>query len=523
MNKLLITIAITLVCFTNVFAQRQFGVATSNWSGTSGLYLNPANIADSREKYSIDLFSLNVGADNNLGTFNSITGLVKRAFSGDTGNMKHLFSYNTSPNFSLLAPYVEVRGPGFLINIKQKHTIALTTRVRAINQFNHFGKALYQILTEPNAINTTPGYYPVNSQNFNWTAHLWSEVGITYSTILMDAGRNRLKFGVTARYLGGIGYIAFKGKNLDVSYTVANDSLHAANSDFQYASNILSTNSAFTNGLTNTTLINTLFGPKSASGFGGDIGLVYEYRTEYEDGTYDMDGKTGIVDYSKNHYKFRISAALTDLGSITYKTGNFSANVTGNGDVTGKQINENTNNFPSFISYLHTKGFDGDSSQKSIKLYMPTSFLMNFDYHVAPRIYINATWVANVANRSNFGNSWYNQFTVTPRYDRRNMSFGIPITYSIMANDVKMGFGARLYGFFAGSDDVMAFLTNNHYGFNFYFGFNVPFNHKVPRDRDGDGVSDRKDRCPNEPGSIENHGCPESDSEHGGSNDDQVN
>ncbi len=522
MKKLFIITSALLFSAAAGRAQRFFGVASSNWSGTSALYLNPALLADNREEFSIDLFSLNVGADNNLGTFSSVKNLVNRAFSGNSNDVSSLLKYTTNGNFNMMAPYVEVRGPGFLVNIKQKHTIAVSTRIRAMNQFNNFGKTLYQIIADPQQVPVSNDY-PVYNKNFNWTAQLWSEVGVTYATTLFTSGRSRLNLGVTGRYLGGIGYLAFKGNNLDVYYRVSNDSLHASNSDFQYASNLLSTNNAYNNGLTNQTLLNTLFGPKNASGIGGDIGLVYEYRTNYEEKTYEMDGRTDIVDHSKNHYKFRISAAVTDLGSINYKSGSYQANVTGNGAVTGQEIAANSNNFGSFMTYVAQKGFHADTSLSPVRLYMPASLLLSFDYHAARHVYVNATYVSNIGNRQNFGNTWYNQLTVTPRYDSRRFSFGLPLTYSALNKDFKMGFGARFYGFFVGSDDMLAYFSNNHFGFNFYMGAHVPLNHKIPKDRDGDGVSDRKDRCPNDPGPWENHGCPEEDSEHGGSPDDNVN
>ena len=175
------------------------------------------------------------------------------------------------------------------------------------------------------------------------------------------------------------------------------------------------------------------------------------------------------------------------------------------------------------MNYVGNRGFHADTSLSAVRVYMPSSLMLGFDYHVGPHLYVNAVYVDNIANRQNFGNSWYNQFTVTPRWDTRNFSFGLPLTYSALASDFKMGFGARFYGFFVGSDDMLAFFSNNHYGFNFYMGAHIPINHHIPRDRDGDGVSDRKDRCPSDPGPWENHGCPEEDSEHGGSPDDSVN
>jgi len=520
MKKILLVGLLFLVSAGKVDAQWLFGVSESNWIGTNALYLNPALIADNREKFSVDIFSLNVVANNNLGTFGSVSDLVNRAFSGQSGNsVQNLFKYTATGNFSLLAPYVEVRGPGMLINIKQKHVLALTTRVRAINQFNHFNKTIYQIIAD--SVNVPANtLYPVTSKNFNWTAQMWDEIAMTYSTILLDQGRNRVQVGITGRYLGGIGYISFKGNNVDVYYNAKNDSISAVNTDFEYSSNLLNTRNAFTEGLNQANVLKTIFQPKNANGIGGDVGIVYEYRTNYEEKTYDMDGRTGIVDHSKNHYKFRISAAVTDLGHINYNSGTYSAYIKGNGSVTGQQVNSNANNFNSFMTYVNKKGFSADTSVTSAKLYLPTCALFSFDYHAARRTYINLTYVANLAFRSDFGNIGYDQLTLTPRYDLRNYSFGLPLSYNALSQDFKMGIGVRAYGFFVGSDDMLAFFAKNQYGFNFYFGGHIPINNKIPRDRDGDGVSDKKDRCPDEPGTWENHGCPESDEENGGSPDD---
>ena len=74
---------------------------------------------------------------------------------------------------------------------------------------------------------------------------------------------------------------------------------------------------------------------------------------------------------------------------------------------------------------------------------------------------------------------------------------------------MKVGLGVRFSGFFIGSDDMLALVTPHQYGFNIYAGGNVPFYKYRPKDTDGDGVSDRMDKCPHEFGSFENHGCPD--------------
>ena len=111
-------------CSLAAMAQFNLGIATSNWSGTNSLYLNPANIADSRERFTIDLVSLSMGVDNNLGSLNSKGGLIGAITNGNSSN---LFSYSNNNQFSLLAPYGRVNGPGFMISINHKHSIAFTT------------------------------------------------------------------------------------------------------------------------------------------------------------------------------------------------------------------------------------------------------------------------------------------------------------------------------------------------------------------------------------------------------------
>ena len=74
----------------------------------------------------------------------------------------------------------------------------------------------------------------------------------------------------------------------------------------------------------------------------------------------------------------------------------------------------------------------------------------------------------------NFGNSYYDQVTFTPRYDNHKMTIALPISYSMLSNDIKVGFGLRIAGFFIGSDDALAFIIKNQAGFNLYFGGYIP-------------------------------------------------
>lgn len=442
-------------------AQRYLGVATGDYSAINSIYLNPSSISGCGEKVVVNLFAMNIGVDNNLGTFSKLGNVS----NGST----NAFNISGTQNFSMLIPLMDVRLPSVLVSLNDplKQSFALTARVRAMNQFNHFDPNLYSSLTDPN--HTSSQDYDFKSQNFNWTAHVWSEIGLTYALQVMDEGPNKLSAGVTLRYLGGVAYLSLKGKNLNAHYPAGSDSFFADHSDLEFASNTVSSNSAVSNGVQSSDVLGSIFGSRAGSGFGMDIGVTYTYK---ESGPLEIDENDNN---KQNDHKVKVSVAVTDIGAIKYNdASNFVVNVTGNGYLTAQGLVANTKNWNDFRNYMVTQGFTADTGNKATKVYMPTALVAGVDYQAYNRFFVNATFIANLANRNNFGNSYYSQLTITPRYDTKRLSVGLPLTYSFLANDMKMGFGFRFAGFFCGSDDIMALFSSSQHGFGFYFGGYVP-------------------------------------------------
>ncbi len=500
MKKIYHIFILLVIASISARAQYNLGVATGNWSGTQSLYLNPASIADNNERFVIDIFSITGGLDNSLGTINRNGGLLDVINNGNTDN---LFKYNSSNQFSLLAPYVQAHLPGVMVSVGKKLSFALTTGIRGMNQFNNFDRSLYRTLTDPTYL--PDGNLVLTSNKFNYTAHVWSEVGLSCGAVLFENAQHELKAGITLKYLGGIGYLGLKGNNLDAQYKSNNDSLFVNHSDIEFASNIISTKSAILNGVSNHNIFSEFFGSKDGRGFGADFGLIYEFtpKQKKEEKSSDKDKKVKAKKYTEKNYLFRISASLVDIGSITYgKNDNSNATVTGNGIISGKDFSANVTNFEDFRTYAKSHGFTADTSHQDTKVYMPTTLHLAADYHAYKHFYVNATFIANMANRQNFGNSYYNQVTVTPRYDCRLFSVGLPITYGAMSKSMKVGIGARISGFFIGSDDLLALFANKQSGFNIYAGGYIPFHRHNKKEKAG------KDDEELEP-----------DSEHGGSSD----
>ena len=505
MKKLFYSVAMLLSVSAN--AQNNFGIATSNWSGMSSLYLNPANIADSKHRYVISVFSIGGGVDNNLGTLNTQGGIVSAINNGET---KNIFKYSNNNKVSAMAPYAEITGPGIMVSINDKHSIAVTTRIRGMNQFNNFDKSLFQTISDPNF--SAGSNIDVTSQNFNYTAHLWSELGLSYGGVIVKDRNSMLKGGITIKYLGGLGYIGLKGNNLDAHFNAGADSFYASNSDLRYASNVLTTNDALNNGVSNNSITSQFFGAKAGKGMGADLGLVYEYTP---------DNRMGIGPHVGTGYLVRISGSVLDIGSINYKSANNSnAYVTGNGFITANGIINNVRSYQDFRNYVVNQGFSADTTKSNTKVHLPTRMLLSADINIYSNLYLNAAFVGNLANPNNFGNQYYDQLTLTPRFDTRWISIGLPITYNSLSGTMKAGLGVRVSGFFVGSDDMLALLAKNQYGFNFYAGAFVPLNKHHWLDSDGDGVPDYRDDCPHDPGPAANNGCPEEDHSHGESDDD---
>jgi len=267
--------------------------------------------------------------------------------------------------------------------------------------------------------------------------------------------------------LFGIGYITVTGNNINVAYKTDSNVLYATNTDLEFASNVVNDNTAIFKGVNATNFLSHIFGSTSGTGLSADIGVIYKRRIgEPEPSDYMESGKT---------HDIVLSASITDFGAINYASStNASIQVGGNGFLSGQGISKNINSSQAFLNYVKQQGFEADTMSKGNQVFLPTALLLSADVQISGRIYANLLYINNLANRMNFGNSYYNQFTFTPRYDKHNMSFALPITYSMLSNDIKVGFGYRIAGFFIGSDDMLAFIHKNQKGFDAYLGGYIP-------------------------------------------------
>ena len=428
-------------------AQRYFGVATGNWSGMNSLYLDPANIACATDKYTIDVFSVNMGFDNNSAMLTHNIFKTGNILRQDNVNIHDVVNFTDRNLISVMGPYMEYRLPGLMVKLDNNQTIALTTRIRSFNTINNFSQDFLRSILDIDFRNSI-GDYKVAMNNLNWTANTWSEIGLSYANVLYKKDKHKVTGGFTFRYLNGIAYSSIVSKQFNGDYN-SESKIVTFNSDVHITSNIMNTQ-----GMNSKSISSWLLGNNGGHGWGGDVGLNYEYRPGNEE---DM-------------YKIKVSFAITDIGAINYATNNQQIHLYGSGSMDINKMSDSVKNYNSFVSYANASGLKADTTKAAAKVHLPTALVAGVDYNINNLFFASIMYNGNLVSRTIYGNSYYSQVTVTPRYDTHKFAVGLPITYSTLSQKMKMGLGLRYGGFYVGSDDMMAFVASNQTGMNIYAG-----------------------------------------------------
>jgi hypothetical protein len=360
-----LTLILIVLLSSETFAQLNFGIVNSNYSGTQGMYFNPANIADSRHKWAFEFYFNNAFADNSEQKFD-FKDLYKDARNEDTVKLGNYFRSVSSSNVDMILPFAEVRGPSFFYSFNKRHSIGLSTRIRLLNQFESFDGSFFNAIAK--GFSNTGNTYTVNdNDDYHWNSHAFSDLGLSYGFVVADKGKNFLKGGLTLKLYRGSAFVNLNGTQLNGNYYQQGDSINIDNVDFTLTSNLNNERANHLNGFgTVENFYNEFFGKSAANGYGADLGFVYEYRPEFEKYSYEMDNETNVYDKTVNKYKFKISLSVLDAGRIIYKDVD-RIHVTGNG-IIGSVENFDFNNFNDFKGEVTAAGFNVVSSREDVRM-----------------------------------------------------------------------------------------------------------------------------------------------------------
>lgn len=475
MKKAFLTI---LLLFALVIANAQsyIGLLSENYAGVHGVINNPASIADSRFKTDINLVGLSVFAANDFYGFNFMDALDEKYDFEEQAKK----SSSTDNNFMV---NTDIFGPAFMFNIKKKNTVALFSRARLFLNANELnGVAAERI------VNGFDGKTDVklDEGTVSLGSNSWLEVGASFARVLQNKGPHFIKGGISLKYLKGMANGYVQGENISVDYDADGGLIGTTKVPS------VATTGTITYGYTSNIdedADSNVFAP-NASGFGVDLGAVYEWRTDQS-----------LTEAYQNKYKFRLGVSVTDIGAVNYGKGeqksyNFN-----------KKLNEADFEKIDDINDIE-KFYTTNGSGKIEKAILPTAVHLDADYLAVKNVYVNLNTAlslnSNKVNRSRIAN----RVSLTPRFESKWFSAYMPLSY-IQYSAFNWGLGLRAGPLYIGSGSALSALTSNNLkGLDAYAGLKIPLYHNKPKDRDGDGIVNKKDECPDEAGPVENNGCP---------------
>lgn len=480
MKKNIICLSAVLIqlvaCNINqLYAQENIGMSSGNYAGVTGVWYNPASIADSRYKFDINIIGINSYFNNNYllvknGAF------VRRLFRKEPYNG----SFDAVKN-DLLQEQLPVNGKvygrvesnihfplSFMATTGKRSAIAITMNNRTINKVDNLNTDLARSFFGELRDSTLYGKnMQLDSTQYNFLN--WQEVGFTYSRVMMSSKHHLLKMGVTLKWLGANAAAYIQTDNAIVSFRDS-QTLSLRTPLMHYARTANADIGQFNR--------RDIFNNIEDQTFGWDAGLVYEFRAKVKKFRYVDEENNEEQRRDLNKYMFRIGLSLVDMGRFTLNkkplTNDFSANIVNwnFSDVHASNLSDFDTALAKQVNYI-----PGASSTFTYRL--PAALIANFDLHLFGGFYIN---VAAKAPFESFkkttdtyisANKWV---AITPRFEGKFFGIYVPVTRAY--NRTNIGATVKLGPVYLGSNNLAQILSNpSSYEADFHAGvrLSIPY------------------------------------------------
>jgi outer membrane protein OmpA-like peptidoglycan-associated protein len=136
---------------------------------------------------------------------------------------------------------------------------------------------------------------------------------------------------------------------------------------------------------------------------------------------------------------------------------------------------------------------------------------LSADYRFAQLpIFLNFTPYLALHQKSAAKLSKFTSFNLIPHAEWKNFGVSVPLQYD-QYGKFTAGLGVRAFRhlWLGTNTGIKNLISKSNYSADFHVMLKIPIYEE--NDRDGDGVSDKKDRCPDVPGLKKFQGCPDTD------------
>ena len=476
MHLFLKTLTLVLLIFSvsSGISQQMVGLQFSNFNGVHALYANPAGIADSRFRKHTNVFTTAVMFANDYAklelpfTFRQwIFGNVPNEFRNQQGKIDWQTDWikeNTNGSPKNLYVGIENRGPAYMNRLGKIAAFAVATRTRSSLQLNrvsesfiNFGKSIVE--------NKNLQNLPIDDNRFALNVNSYQELSFSLACVIHNKNAHYAKVGGTAKYLMGLGsgYIINNGFSMR---GLGGDSVIVNNSDISVGFTKGALLNRFAGGLYNWAMPSV--SDIAGGGLGWDAGFIYEYRPK------KMDFLT-----SGNRYLWKLSAAILDLGSITYSKNGNSFRIQNDQPVIISTDSGFRQAFAlsidsgiGFTRNFARQNMNYEEGSGKISVSIPSSLNIQFDWNVIKWLYVGVNWSQAVVSRREIALRRPSALTIIPRIENRWVEFSLPLNIYNDYKNVGMGMYARVGPVFLGTDNLVKSIERNSYsGMDFYFGF----------------------------------------------------
>ncbi len=435
-----ILLLITIIFFpgTNLTAQEQLGIRTSNFGGVNSLLLNPANSQTMPFAWDANLLGAGFFFENNY-TFLENFRLLDLLNAPDNLELRPLLEADntTAPINSLILDFyridanstshagflVNAMGPSLALRIGDAHSVGLFTRARAfLNTFE---------------IPASLGYYEYNSQPFetaieidpaSGSALAWSEVGLNYAYHGLTSD-GALSFGASLKFLQGYEAVYIRNNRRFELTQLRDNRLQGTAVDFNY-------------GFASTGLDSETWSlQRNGGGFGLDLGVVYT-----------------VSDNADLPYRWKIGASILDLGAVRFNQAaqKHAIRTADIRDMALDDYNEFTDpgDLDSILQVFSRQILeDTDASlvNDAFAMQLPTALSLQADLALLPSLFVNATIVQAVpVSRISIRRN--SIAALTPRFESRWLELAVPVSLLDWTH-FRIGASARLGFFYFGTED----------------------------------------------------------------------
>ncbi len=477
-----IALVLFMVFMANMtIAQSYKGFLEDNYNGVHGVLSNPANIADSRMKLDINLIGVSAFFGNDY---------IKVNLGDAIDDIDKVFDEadRTPSQSNFMANNLDILGPSFMLSLNEKNSIAIYSRARSFFNIIDVNGTL---LDKEGGFNEDENFF-IDEGSFSGALNVWTEFGLTYARTLLDKEQHFLKGGITFKYIIGVQNAYTQGEDVQLDYDANTRSINTSG-QLTYGEYDFNTGIDFDNFLESS----------NASGFGFDLGLVYEWRPENETTDQLIKDGSSVFNRGINKYKLKFGASITDISKINNRDG-----------INGVYDLNKTQNIDNFDGQNLEEGIRGNfdligPETSSADSHLPAALHANLDWNINSLFYLNLNTDLSLvkANQLN-SNSILNEVSLSPRFESKWLSVYSPLR---MVQDIGFlwGAGLRAGPLYIGSGSVFsALISDNIQSLDFYAGLKVPIYQKTLKDKDNDGIEDKSDNCPKIAGPIENNGCP---------------